>query len=203
MNQNKNMEYILDEIVARGFNINPRECNDFSILLQRKDFKDLIALEIYESFFWEDRHEFDLQLLKEIVDSVSAFFSDPETIIQIKTGFMQTLPSAIVVTMTTAIWNKLKTIPKNKNKEQSGNSSWTQIEKNIKRIDEIFSIHDYILTNEIESMFDASREEIQPLLKLCGCKCYIDNKRSIWLKVGLSEDKGSKVLKEHKFKRRK
>ncbi len=201
--QNKNMEYILDEIVARGFNINPSECNDFSILLQRKDFKDLIALEIYESFFWEDRHEFDLQLLKEIVDSVSAFFSDPETIIQIKTGFMQTLPSAIVVTMVTAIWNKLKTIPKNKNKEQSGNSSWTRIEKNIKRIDEIFSIHDYILTNEIESMFDASREEIQPLLKLCGCKCYIDNKRSIWLKVGLSEDKVSKVLKGHKFKRKK
>ena len=200
---NKNIEYIIDEIVARDFNFNPSECNDFSILLQRKDFKDLIALEIYETFFWEDRHEFDLQLLKEIVDSVSAYFNDPETIMQIKTGLVQTLPSVIIVAMTNAIWNKLKSIPKNKKKSENGDSSWTRIEKNVKKIDEIFSIYDYILTNEIEAVFDTSREEILPLLKLCGCKCYIDKKRSIWLKVGLSEDKVIKVLKEHRFKQRK
>ena len=202
MNYQKNVDYILNESVVRGFNNNPSECNDYSTLMQKKDFKDLIALEIYENFFWEDRHEFDLQLLKEIVDSVSDFFRDPETIMQIKSGFLQTLPSAIVVSMTAAIWNKLKTIPQNKKKLEEGNSSWTRIEKNIKRIDEIFALHDYLLTNEIESLFDVNSEEIKPLLKLCGCKCYINKKRSIWIKAGLPEDKVKKILKEHQFKRK-
>ncbi len=58
----------------RGYNDNSSECKDFSQLILRKDFKDLIALEIYECYFWDERHEFDLQLLKEIVESV-AFYS--------------------------------------------------------------------------------------------------------------------------------
>ncbi len=57
------------------------------------------------------------------------------------------------------------------------------IEKNVKKIDEIFFIYDYILTNEIEDVFDTSREEILPLLKLCGCKYYIDKKRAFGLKL--------------------
>ena len=198
MNNGRNIEYILNEVIARGFNNNTSDCNDFVFLLQRKDFKDLIALELYESYFWDDRHEFDLQILKEIVDSVAAFFSDPDTIMQIKTGFLQTLPSTMVVAFVSVIWKKLKTIPANKNKDE--NSSWIRIEKNIKKIDKEFLGHDYILTDEIENIFDVNREEILPLLKLCGCKCYIDKKRSIWLKPGLSKEKVSEILKKHHFK---
>jgi len=203
MDNNKNIVYILDAIVTRGFNDNSSECNDFVLLIQRRDFKDLIALEIYESYFWDERHEFDLQLLKEIVDSVGAFFSNPDIIMQIKSGLLQTLPSTIVITSTSIIWKKLKMIPQNKKKARDGNSSWNRIEKNIKKIDKEFSRHDYILNDEIESIFDVNREEIQPLLKLCGCKCYIDKKHSIWLKTGLPEEKVSEILKKHHFKRKK
>jgi hypothetical protein len=37
---------------------------------------------------------------------------------------------------------------------------------------------------------NSSREEIQPLLKLCGRKRYFNKKRSVWIKAGLS---GSKI----------
>ena len=54
----------------RGYDDKSNESNDFLLLIQKKEFKDLIALELYEYYFWNERHEFDLQLLKEIVDSV-------------------------------------------------------------------------------------------------------------------------------------
>lgn len=57
-------------------------------------------------------------------------------------------------------------------------------EKNIRKIDKEFANHDYMLSDDMERIFEASREEIQPLLKLCGCKCYFDKKRSIWIKGG-------------------
>lgn len=47
-----------------------------------------------------------------------------------------------------------------------------RIERNIRKIDKEFSNHDYILSDDMERIFEASREEIQPLLKLCGCKCF-------------------------------
>jgi hypothetical protein len=198
----RNIEYILDEVITRGVNDNPSECNDFAVLFQRKDFKELIALELYELYFWDERHEFDLQLLREIVDSVGAFFNEPDTVMEIKSGFLQTLPSAIVVTLVAFIWSKLKTIPKNMKKSDAENSSWVRIKKNIKQIDAELSRRDYILTDEIERLFDASREEILPLLKLCGCKCYIEKKRSIWLRAGLPISKVDEILKKHRFSRR-
>ena len=53
-----------------------------------------------------------------------------------------------------------------------------RIERNIRKIDKEFSNHDYILSDDMERIFEASREEIQPLLKLCGCKCFLYEKHN-------------------------
>lgn len=201
MNKTKDINYIIDEVLSRGFNDNPNECNDFLELIKKKDFKDLIALELYELYFWNEHHEFDLELLRAIVNAVSDYFSDPEVIKEIKSGILQTLPSSIIISVVHAIWIKLKKhiIKRPESKE---NSSWVRIEENIKKIDKEFSNHEYILSNEIEQIFDVSREEIQPLLKLCGCKCYFNKNRSIWIKVGTKESRIKEILKEHNFKYR-
>lgn len=196
----KNIDYILDEVLLRGYNDNSNECNDFSKLIQRKDFKDLIALELYEYYFWDERHEFDLQLLKEIVESVATYFSDPAVIKQIETGILQTIPSTLVFSCVAAIWKKLKTMAKKKKNSKEEDSSWLHIQENIKKIDKEFTNHDYVLTEEIETIFGTSREEIQPLLKLCGCKCYVHKNRSIWIKVGAKEKRVKEILKMHHFK---
>ena len=65
-------------MLLRGYDDKSNESNDFLLLIQKKEFKDLIALELYEYYFWNERHEFDLQLLKEIVDSVCNYFNSPE-----------------------------------------------------------------------------------------------------------------------------
>lgn len=72
----KNIEYILENVTVRGLNENKNSCNDYSKLIVRKDFKDLVALELYEYYFWDERHEFDLELLKEVVENVADYFSN-------------------------------------------------------------------------------------------------------------------------------
>lgn len=200
MGNNRNIDYILDEVILRGYDDKSSEYDDFLFLIQKKEFKDLIALELYEYYFWNERHEFDLQLLNEIVDSVCNYFNDPAVIQQIESGLLQNLPSVIIVSMVNAIWSKMKKLRNKKNELPDEDNSWMRLKNNVRKIDREFSNHDYVVTDDIERIFGASREEIQPLLKLCGCKCFIDKKRSIWIKVGTKEERIREILKNNKFK---
>ena len=94
-----------------------------------------------------ERHEFDLQLLKEIVDSVCNYFNSPEVMRQIEVGVLQTLPSAIIISMVTTIWSKMKKLRNKKNAILDEENSWMRIERNIRKIDKEFSNHDYILSD--------------------------------------------------------
>lgn len=200
MKKNRNVDYILEQVLQRGYNDKSNEFDDFSKLIQKKDFKDLIALELYEYYFFYERHEFDLQLVKEIVDNVADYFSNPEVIRQLETGLIQTIPSTIIITLVNLIWSKLKLVAKNNGEIKERDSSWNRIKNNINKIDKEFLNHDYILAEEIEQIFGASREEIQPLLKLCGCKCYLHKNRSIWIRPGTEEERIKEILKLHNFK---
>ena len=119
---------------------------------------------------------------------------------QIEVGVLQTLPSAIIISMVTTIWSKMKKLRNKKNAILDEENSWMRIERNIRKIDKEFSNHDYILSDDMERIFEASREEIQPLLKLCGCKCSLNKKRSIWIKAGTKEERIREILKNNKFK---
>ena len=180
--------------------IKSNESNDFLLLIQKKEFKDLIALELYEYYFWNERHEFDLQLLKEIVDSVCNYFNSPEVMRQIEVGVFKLCRVQFIISMVTTIWSKMKKLRNKKNAILDEENSWMRIERNIRKIDKEFSNHDYILSDDMERIFEASREEIQPLLKLCGCKCFLNKKRSIWIKAGTKEERIREILKNNKFK---
>ena len=196
----RDLDYILDKVVQRGCNVQVNESNDYFYLLKKKDFKDLIALELYEYYFWDDRHEFDLQLLKSIVDNVCNYFSDPAVIQQVENGLLQALPTAIIVFLLERIDSKLHTlIAEKKDKGDPKNNSWLRIEDNIKKIDKEFSNHDYIKSEDIETIFKVPREEIQPLLKLYGCKCFINKKHTIWIKLGTSEARVREILMSNRF----
>jgi len=227
---NDNIDYILESVVARGWNKNFSQCNDFVELLATKDFKDLVALELYECYFWEDRHEFDLQLLRELIDIVCAYLHDPETMMKISDGILSNLPTIIIVGTSYYIWKKLRygvstqgslvesesnsgNSPKNvcRNPEENTDadadetSPWIRMKNNAKRIEQEFKNRTYVFSHEIEKIFDTSREEIEPLLKLCGFRCYFEKKRrkhpkrTIWIRPGLSDTDTIQILKEHGF----
>lgn len=203
MTTTKGIDYILNEIEQRGIDDHESEANDYAVLMQRSEFKDLIALEIYDIYFWKDRHEFDLQLLREILEQICNYFSDPQIQLEIRNGLLQNIPTALIIALISSINIKLNSIRSKNKKKQEDKSAWGQIEANIRKIEAEFSSHDYILTDEIEHIFDASRETIIPLLKIVGSTCYVDGKRSIWIKAGLSRQRIQEILKEHSIKYKK
>lgn len=198
--KSKNIDYILEQVLLRGYEDKPNEYDDFSKLIQRKDFKNLISLELYEYYFFNERHEFDLQLLNEVIDYLADYFSNPEILKQIENGLLQNLPSAIIISLVSSIEARFKAAAKKKRKIEDEDSYWTGLKKNTIKIEKEFSNHDYILTEEIERIFGESREKIQPLLKLCGCRCYIYKGRSIWIKAGTDEERIKEILRMHHFK---
>ncbi len=192
----QNLDYIINSVNERGFEERNVVSNDYSILLTQKEFKELVVLEIYEYYFLGDRHEFDLQLIRELVESVADHFLKPDVIVAIKTGMLETIPSAIIIGISSYIGKKII----KKKKDTDDVSYWGKIEINIRKIEAELKHHDYILADEIESIFNTSKEEIQPLLKLCGCRCYYEQKRSVWIKPGIGEQKTRDILKKHRFK---
>ena len=190
--QLEKINYIIQKVNKRGYNEKYAECNDFLILLEQKEFKELIALEIYEHYFLDDRHEFDLQLLRELVEQIAEYFSKPDTIMNIETGLLRTVPSAFIFSIVKHIIEKLK--------KKKQNNCWRKIGTNVNKIEKEFNNHNYILSDDIEKIFDASKEEIQPLLKLCGCKCYYNKNRNIWIKPGTNKQVIKQILQKHRFK---
>lgn len=200
MDKHDTIDYIVEAVNARGSVDRHDACNDFGSLILKKEFQDLISLEIYETYFWEDRHEFDFQLLQNLVQQVGDFFSNPNTIMQLRDGLLQNLPTAIIVGIAAHIGRSLKV--RRKDTKQNEDSCWAKIENNAKKIDEILKDTDYIPTEKVEKIFHASREEILPLLKLYGCKCYIQGKKSVWIKPGTRPDRVNEILKTQKIKLR-
>ena len=54
---------------------------------------------------------------------------------QIEVGVLQTLPSAIIISMVTTIWSKMKKLRNKKNAILDEENSWMRIERNIRKID--------------------------------------------------------------------
>ncbi len=195
-----NIEYILDELELRGYDEKPSDCNDYKMLLRQYEYKELITTELYEYYFWRERHEFDFQLLGELVEKVVNYLSSPAVQQQIEQGILNNLPTLIIGSIAANIAYRIKRIKDNNGAQRDEQSSWYKIKENSEKIDKAFSECDYILTEEIENKFETNREEIQPLLKLIGCKCFIDKKRSVWIKPGVGESRIREILKNLNFK---
>ena len=60
----------VNQVNERGFNNNIEVFDDYSELIERAEFKNAIIVEIYENYFPPKRHEFELQLITDIVEAV-------------------------------------------------------------------------------------------------------------------------------------
>lgn len=174
----ENIEKIISEINARGFVSHEKELDDYQELLAKKEFSELVIYEIYEAYFYADRHEFDLLLIEEIVKSIVEFFTSPEvanantTLLQ---HLLQCIPALIVVQMCEYIKERFHV-------NQSRNKKYNEICQNTKKLQKYFNNNLYVETGEIEKIFGESSDKIIPLLKLMGCKHYIYDEQDFWLK---------------------
>lgn len=172
-----NIEEIIAGVNAKGFISHETECDDYQKLLAKKEFSELVAYEIYEAYFYADRHEFDLLIIEEIVKAIVAFFTSPE-VREAETTLLQYLiesvPALIIVQTCEYIKDNFKI---NLNR----NSKYNEICQNTQKIKKYFKKNAYIDTQDIEEVFEESPSKIIPLLKLLGCKHYVYDDHDFWM----------------------
>ncbi|TYQ18292.1 UNVERIFIED_CONTAM: hypothetical protein Cloal_0721 [Acetivibrio alkalicellulosi] len=169
-----NIDWIIDNVIKRGYDDIEEDYDDYSLLLQTFEFKNLVIFELYENYFTPKRHEFELQIVKEIVEAVTKYSS---------LGFSIEIALAGVIgnTAFTVLIKLLKHVTlKFKNKDNKRTEIFLNIKIHVEKLNEYFKEHECATINELESLLNTDREKIVPLLKLGGFKCYRRKKGNIW-----------------------
>ncbi len=65
-----NIDWTIDNVLKRSYEEVPQEVDDYSSLLEKYEFRNLVVFELYENYFLPQRHEFELQILNDIVEAV-------------------------------------------------------------------------------------------------------------------------------------
>lgn len=171
------IEDLVNRVNERGIESHVRDMDDYRELLTKKEFRDLVVYELYDTYFYADRHEFDLIFLEEIVKSVVDFFMSPEMQAANSSLFyhiLQSVPALIVV-------EACAYIKKNLHVNSERNKNYNDICNNVKNIQKYFEKHSYIDTKDIGRVFQEDPAKIMPLLKLLGCKHYRNEEEDIWV----------------------
>ena len=167
-----NIDWTIDNILKRGYEEVIQEVDDYSLLLEKNEFRNVIVFELYENFFLPQRHEFELQILTDIV----------EAIVESKT-----LSYVAGVTISGTVYDLLKKLlshvsTKFKDKDERRSKLFSIIENDVNKIEKYFETHESGKIDELEKCLDIDRDRLVPLLKLLGFKRYRGKKKHLWVR---------------------
>lgn len=174
--QQKNIVKIIDEVIKRDYNNDINGYDDYSLLIQQKEYREVIIFSIYENYFEPKRHEFELQLVKEIVDGVCN-----SSVVQY-IGF--TAKEAIIGGVAFAAFSSLCKTAANcfKMHDKKRSIYFEEIIFNANKIREYYKTNKKATINEIESDLQIERDKVVPILKILGFKCHKQRKKTIWIR---------------------
>jgi hypothetical protein len=165
----------VDALIERGFDDTQEQWDDYSLLLERFEFRKLVTFELYESYFPPRRHEFELDLLTRLVDAVASSnalaFLGGAALGGVVGNSLYDLLKTIVARMV----RRLKVAKRSR-------EAFKEIGDNLDRIRMYFETHEVVSADQLCVDLDVERNKIEPLLKLLGFKCRRRGKRSVWAK---------------------
>ena len=171
-----NIDWTIDNTLKRGYEDDIQEVDDYSLLLEKHEFRNLIIFELYENFFLPQRHEFELQILTDIVEAVVKY-----------KPWSYALGASASGVIGNTVYDLLKKLlshvsAKYKDRDEKRSKSFGTIENEIDKIKKYFEIHESGKIDELEICLDIDRERLVPLLKLLGFKCYRRKKKNLWVR---------------------
>ncbi len=163
-NRIHNIDHVVVEVAERGIVENSVEGDRFEDLRTRREYRDVIIGEFYETYFLPDRHEFDWHLLSELVEGLT----EPNTVSFVKQAAVggvvgaaawevcRTILRAIVRAMRSASFSDERIVP------------YDSMLVDAKKIEKFFDSRDSARIAEIEDSTGVARERLYPFLKLMG-----------------------------------
>lgn len=182
MNSDKTIDYasskielIIDSVLERGLDDVEIQQDDYETLLEVYEFRSLVILELYNVYFLPKRHEFELQLITELVNGVLASRQAVFIGTAVVSGIIGSFSYDILKVLLQNIINKFKDY-------KDRQSPFVEIKESADKIETFFKEIKQATIREISESTGVEEEKILPLLKLLGYRCKRRNKKTIWLK---------------------
>ena len=183
----EDLNYVIREVGKRGVSETKLDADDYHALLSRREFRDLVVAELYETYFLPEWHESDWQLLRELVAIVTSERVREFVALSIVGGVIGNSAFAVlrsVIGRITAAMKKAK-LPQDRWRPFQGMS------------DDLDGLEHYFRENgcarimDVESSTGIPRERLHPLLKLLGFIHYRRRHVCYWCRPGTTPGKRS------------
>jgi len=163
------------QVINRGFDENEELYDDYSELIEKYEYKNAVIVGIYESYFPPKRHEFELQLITDIIEAVINSKLALFTIGAAASGLIGDTFTNVVKKLLRKIIEGFKGQPNEEKKFKTILSDVEKIEKyfNDKEKEEIMVL--------VEKL-GIEKERLIPLLKLLGYKAKKKKDKRFWIK---------------------
>ncbi len=167
--------YTITQVQKRGFDEITEEIDDYSVLIDQTEFKNSLITEIYENYFPPKRHEFELQIIVDIVEAIINSKLMLFTAGAAASGLIGDTFTNIVKRLLRKIINGFK----NNNKEQE---KFEELLGDIENVEIYFKKNPKQEMNLLVKDLNIEKERLIPILKLLGFKSYKKKGMKYWEK---------------------
>lgn len=172
------LDRTINAVLERGYKEAILEYDDYSIMLQQFEFRKLVIFQIYEVYFTPKRHEFELQLITEIVEAIVKMAKSNPAIYfggAAASGVIGGAVYDIIKEFFTHITSKF-------GKDKKRDKQFKNIVTNLESVEKYFKHRKHASLQKITTDLDIESEKVVPLLKLLGFKCKRRKNRQTWIK---------------------
>lgn len=163
------------QVSNRAFDENEELYDDYSELIERYEYKNAVIVGIYESYFPPKRHEFELQLITDIIEAVINSKLAMFTIGAAASGLIGDTFTNVVKKLLRKIIEGFKEHP---NEEKKFKTILSDVEK----IEKYFSDKEKEEVKVLVEKLGIEKERLIPLLKLLGYKTKKKKDKRFWIK---------------------
>lgn len=156
--------YMIQAVARRGIIDEEIEVDDFTDLLSRREFQDVVIGELYEAYFLPKRHEFDWQVIHEIVSIMTSERLKEFYAVAALGGVIGNASYAALSMLLRRVVTEMKSAKLLKVRQDP----FSAMEKDVRQIESFFRAKPCARIAEIEEATGVERERVYPLLKLLG-----------------------------------
>jgi len=164
----RNIDYIVDQVAIRGWSDNLAECDDFEVLRRDVRVRGAQVAALYEEYFLPERHEFEWNVLVEIVEAI------------VTSAAVKTAGDVVVAGVAgSAAYDLLKALCLHTaagfRKRLGGGGTqraeaFEQLAKDSEQLKRFFEATLKARIREIEEGTGLNREKLYPLMKIAGLR---------------------------------
>jgi hypothetical protein len=175
-----NVSYMIHSVGRRGIVERDLDVDDFRDLLSRREFRDLVIGELYEAYFLPQRHEFDWQVIHELVSIATSEQMKEFYAVAIVGGVLGNAATAVLRMLLKRVVSEMRAakLPK------ARRDPFSAMEGDVGQIESFFLTHGCARINDVEASIKIDRERLYPLLRLLGFRHYRRTHTCYWCRDG-------------------